>query len=191
MRKLWVFAALLVLICGAAAAQDDGDPAPNDPTVNEGANACFAGGSMEGKCALDADGDGVLEDFEAELLWACGWYLIRVEFGILPADGIPEWCPLSGLSSKCYKNFGYSFLYVGPPNTPGNAVLYFGSEDCTGEAMFQEDEFVVIADTEAEALAICSGFDPQPDFGNLAEIGWGTPANYWGCIISLQSRRAP
>ena len=77
---------------------------------------------MEGKCDLDADGDGVTDDFEAELLWSCGWYVIRVEYGLIPETGVPEWCGLdSGPSANCYHtDFDYSFLYVGPPNTDGS-----------------------------------------------------------------------
>ena len=39
---------------------------PNDPAVNDRANACFAGGDMEGKC-------------DTEWEWMCGWHIIRLD----------------------------------------------------------------------------------------------------------------
>ena len=53
---------LLVVFLGStvalAQATDEGSN-PNDPTTNEDANACFEGGTMEGKC-------------EFEWNWTCG-----------------------------------------------------------------------------------------------------------------------
>jgi len=74
MRRLTMLMVLLLIAAGAAFAQEGGDPTPNDPTAREDANACYAGGTMDGKCALDADGDGVLEDFEEDWAWECGWF---------------------------------------------------------------------------------------------------------------------
>lgn len=50
---------------------------PNDPAVNERANACYAGASMAGQCG------------DNELMWIAGWYLIRFEHGLIGADQIP------------------------------------------------------------------------------------------------------
>ena len=47
--------ALLVSLAAALAAADS--ETPNDPRVNPNANACYTGGSMEGKCNLDGDSD--------------------------------------------------------------------------------------------------------------------------------------
>ncbi|MEM9954706.1 MAG: hypothetical protein AAF846_24070 [Chloroflexota bacterium] len=59
---------------------------PNDPALNERANACFEGGSMDGKCDELWD-------------WQCGWFLIRLEQNIINGDQFPEWCD-SLLSSE-------------------------------------------------------------------------------------------
>ena len=50
---------------------------PNDPRVNERANACYEGAILEGKCHTQAE-------------WDAGWYLIRFQFGLLGRDDIPE-----------------------------------------------------------------------------------------------------
>ena len=49
---------------------------PNDPRVNERANACYDGGTLAGKC-----------DTQAE--WDAGWYLIRFEYGLLGCADFP------------------------------------------------------------------------------------------------------
>lgn len=64
-----------VLVASAQGVDDKGQP--NDPAVNERANACFEGGSLEGRCETDAE-------------WTCGWYLIRWEAD--PGFERPEWC---------------------------------------------------------------------------------------------------
>lgn len=68
--------ALFVLGLGLIAAQDT--PLPNDPNVNPDANACFEGGSMEGKCG------------DSEYLWIGGWYKIRFEYGLISRDIFPS-----------------------------------------------------------------------------------------------------
>lgn len=70
---------LSVLIFGvvfAGGVDDEGNP--NDPRVNERANACYMGGTLEGKCATEAE-------------WQAGWYLIRYEYGMINRQGIPVW----------------------------------------------------------------------------------------------------
>ena len=69
--------ALLLLSLVAALAANDSET-PNDPRVNPNANACYTGGSMEGKCKLD------------DQLWIAGWYAIRFEYGLIGRDQIPD-----------------------------------------------------------------------------------------------------
>jgi hypothetical protein len=95
MRKviLHVIVLLLVgLLVGLALAQDDrGDP--NDPETNERANACFAGGSWEGKChQTDTDFDGDVDEHDINWMWRCGWYRIRAEKGLLKEGDYPSEC---------------------------------------------------------------------------------------------------
>jgi hypothetical protein len=56
------------------ALDDQGNP--NDPNVNERANACYEDGSMAGKCNMDWE-------------WEAGWYLIRFEFGLISREEFP------------------------------------------------------------------------------------------------------
>ena len=73
----------------------------NDPAVNERANACFEGGSLEGKCnTTDIDKDGLIENWEGEGHYTCGWYLIRFEYNLLGEDNLPEGCSYEEISSS-------------------------------------------------------------------------------------------
>lgn len=83
--KRWLTAMGLVLaMVGFAAlpvmAQENTDDQgnPNNPAVNDRANACFAGGSMQGQC-------------DDELKWTAGWHLIRFEKGLLKREDVPDW----------------------------------------------------------------------------------------------------
>lgn len=70
---------ILILLIGTVlvfALDDQGNP--NDPAINERANACYEDGTLAGQC-------------DTELEWQAGWYLIRYEFGILQRADIPEW----------------------------------------------------------------------------------------------------
>lgn len=69
---------LSVLVFGVVFAGFDDAGNPNDPRINERANACYEGGSLEGKCSTEAQ-------------WQAGWYLIRYEYGLINRQGIPVW----------------------------------------------------------------------------------------------------
>jgi hypothetical protein len=91
-RWLVMIAALILVVIGAVMAQDD-EGNPNDPGMNERANACYTGGSLEGKChTTDADRDGDIDQQDVDFMWWCGWYLIRVEYKQLSPAGAPEGC---------------------------------------------------------------------------------------------------
>ena len=87
-RSLLIIFILSITISLVLAVDDQGNP--NDPTVNERANACYDDGSMGGKCETDWE-------------WVCGWHLIRFEYdlieradflaacsSVLPPEAIPE-----------------------------------------------------------------------------------------------------
>jgi hypothetical protein len=76
MKKSYLIGLLFVLLVAmsgiallAQSTVDDRGNA-NDPVTNPRANACYAGGSLAGKC-------------DAEWKWVCGWGIIRVEEGLL------------------------------------------------------------------------------------------------------------
>lgn len=189
MKRIWILAVLLVLVCGAAMAQE---PSPNDPEASEDANACFAGGTMDGKCALDADGDGVLEDFEEDWAWTCGWYLIRLETGLIKSEAMPESCfSLVESGYRCYINgsFGSSFLYTGPNGTIGN-IVFFPNLECAGDGLIAPASALIISDSEAEAQAICESLGTVFFFGLASSVGWSTPDGYYGCDVGTVTRGA-
>ncbi len=49
----------------------------NDPNHDPQANACMAGGSLEGQCYSEAH-------------WNAGWYLVRFEHGLLDPAEFPD-----------------------------------------------------------------------------------------------------
>jgi hypothetical protein len=80
MKQIVLALVILVTVVSSALATDSFDDLgnPNDPKVNERANACFDGATFEGKC-------------DSPLMWEAGWYLIRYEAKIYKPEDIPEW----------------------------------------------------------------------------------------------------
>lgn len=85
LRKAFIL--IIILILGALAVFAEGSI---DPNLDEDANACYDGGTMAGKCEVDFNDDGVVDEFERAWAWECGWYMIRLEAGIF--SEIPERC---------------------------------------------------------------------------------------------------
>jgi hypothetical protein len=85
-RILLLVGLLLLFVTLVAAAQE----AP--PDVDPNANACGAGGVMEGKCNQDTNGDGIVEAYEVEWAWGCGWYLVRLNANLITMDEFPVAC---------------------------------------------------------------------------------------------------
>lgn len=86
MKSKFALLCLFVLLFGVVSivsvAQDN-----NNPLYNPDANACFPGGAFAGMCdTLDVDDDGDADSFDSEWCWKCGWYYIRVEYGIFPQE---------------------------------------------------------------------------------------------------------
>jgi len=80
---------LFVLPLTVLAQDNTYNPAPESPQDNE----CFAGGTMEGKCSsTDIDGNGLIEDWEMNWHWECGWYLARFNNGVFSRSDIPRRC---------------------------------------------------------------------------------------------------
>jgi hypothetical protein len=77
MLKKLLFILFILSFSVLAFAQDD-QGNPNDPALNERANACYEGGEWEGKC-------------DTEIEWIGGWYRIRLRAGIFEREDIPSW----------------------------------------------------------------------------------------------------
>jgi hypothetical protein len=88
-RLMLVVLLLALFSIGTSFAQGVDDQGnPNDPTVNDRANACYEGGELEGKCDTPEE-------------WAGGWFLIRYRAGLL--GSVPdssEWV-LKADASSC------------------------------------------------------------------------------------------
>lgn len=124
MLKRTIFTILImlfsVMLVSADGVDDQGNP--NDPDVNDRANACFEGGSMEGKC-------------DTEWEWACGWHLIQFEYDLTTRDEFPAWCisiippeivPAS-VVSRCTHGDNYiNYILI------GDHLTFFSDSLCTG-----------------------------------------------------------
>ncbi len=73
-KTLLVIFLLFIMPLSVFALDDEGNP--NDPNINERANACYEDGSMAGKCDTAWEWDG-------------GWYLIRFQYGLISRDDVP------------------------------------------------------------------------------------------------------
>ena len=181
-------AALLLSVQVLAQDSEDGGLADD-------ANACYEGGSLEGKCGTsDLDLDGVVEDWEIDLMWTCGWYLIRYEHGsgfmpyncgfLLPMLELP---PVAPSAPVCYTNGEFSFSYAGTPNQLGN-VVYYDSTDCSGQGFVYQSEGLVDSPDGTNALTICVSLQGgSPDLSNFnTDWAFNTPLSYWRCAPLLE-----
>lgn len=75
---LFILFVLLTISIPVFAGGMDDEGQPNDPRVNENANACYEGGSM-GHYYCDEEEE-----------WIGGWYLIRYENGMITRDQVPD-----------------------------------------------------------------------------------------------------
>ena len=143
------------LVLAAVGVDDQGNP--NDPAVNERANACFAGSSMDGKCTNDLE-------------WACGWYLIRFEAGMISRAVFPAACGglLPELPSQaapsptagCIAVARFGSLAIIYADFHGGNFLASGTEtfshsDCTSHWDMLRSPTVYAPGGEAAALLIC------------------------------------
>jgi hypothetical protein len=118
MKRLGMILVFLLLTAFAVSAQDSTDDAGNlnDPLVNERANACYEGGSWEGKCGDD------------EYLWIAGWYYIRLEAGLLTAGQVPssvEW-----IVPTCVAINDLYDANVGGPNNSISTPSLLANDSC-------------------------------------------------------------
>lgn len=160
---LILFALLGVVIVTAQNVDDQGNP--NDPTINEDANACFGEGSMSGLCDTDWE-------------WTCGWYLIRFEYSMISRDNFPQTCssllpeapadPIVPDPPLCITN-GTSFdIEIILPAFDGNATVgSYAGGTCTGTVYFSTT--IVVAADVTDAANQCAAlgfFNPPYDLTN-------------------------
>jgi hypothetical protein len=189
MKRFLVLLFILLVSAFAVFAQDY-EALPNDPRVNENANACAEGGQMEGKCNVDFDGNGVVDDYEVDWAWECGWHMIRLDAGMISRASLPEDCEsLIDLDISCFKLVFAPFYieYNGNPNQEGNVTAYFGG--CGHESIggFFLGSSLIIANSLQEATDICSQFGTivglvPVSFGYvLSPTGEEVPEWVYGC----------
>jgi hypothetical protein len=196
MKKRFGLIALLSLIfvlssmvMMAQGVDDEGNP--NDPTVNERANACYETGSMETKCGNnDWNKNGVVDSYEIQWDWTCGWHLIRFEYELVSREDFPTQCSILLPSERevveeavvvappaifpgCvgpvlgiyYLDFGSSLII--------NNSSVFTDSACTSVEQVLYGSVVYAADSSA-AAALCPA-GPSP-----TSIG----SNVWGCVTT-------
>lgn len=179
MKRICLVLVILLLATFASLAQEEINS--NDPLTNENANACNEGGSMEGKCNIDFDGNGIVDQYEVDWAWECGWYIIRYDAGML--SSVPERCQtLLSAGLICYNSpYYFSLQYSGNPNEPGNLVLIL-APDCGGTAAATLRHSVLIfASSYEEAYAICSTYGTVVGVGLMTDFGWEGPEDIYGC----------
>jgi hypothetical protein len=188
-RRLLTLSVLILalVVIGSAFAADDA-PLANDPNVNPAANACFAGGTLEGRCnPVDANGDGQFSTEEIQWGWIGGWYLIRFEYGLLSRANFPaEYAYLLPQVDSwlgCYDGMYSDLLIIGAPNTLNNAKFQ-QSENGTCTGFNTPLITLIIASNRTAAIDICEdiGFmaydlDVAMQNSNYPAL----PPNVWQC----------
>lgn len=174
-RTAWILA-LLCLIFGltlaSAAQQTNSEGRPED-------NACYTGGSLEGKCDWPTDA-------EDEWAWDCGWYVARVDTGVFTVYDVPEWCNYFVAPRViCYDSFmpgQRDFILTGALNTVSNASGYLSLDGtCTGGVA--QTETLVTGSNALDATATCQSLLGLNYVGvSMNALGYNTPASWYGCM---------
>jgi hypothetical protein len=197
LRRLVLTLLAITVMSGVVMAQSglDDEGNPNDPRMNERANACYDGGSLAGKC-------------DTQVEWDAGWYLIRYqnnmisrqnfplqyiwvlpeEISIVTAPGVPTPVVLN-VAPGCYDGSGGNFdrLYNGTPNVQGN-VQGFVTIDGTcggGDQWGSLGLWVMTNETvPANVLAYCNTLGgPFTQVYQESTNGFAVPSYVWLCIL--------
>jgi hypothetical protein len=144
MKRILIAVLLLLSVSIVALGQEE---LPNDPLVNPDANACYEGGTLEGRCLAEID-------------WQAGWYLIRYEADMITYAQIPVWARyaanVSGL--QCIQDWDYDGTEYSVYAVDGFITvdaMWFLGYGCT---QIDEPYGYAMAYTQngpAEATAIC------------------------------------
>lgn len=173
--KHWTMmvAVLAMLVVSGAALANDG--MTEDPREN----ACYAGGTLEGKCDWPTDA-------EDEWAWNCGWYLAAYQNGRASADSLPETCAiLISQAPSCYFTTAvvdFDFALSAPLNTFLNAVGYLSTDGSCSGGVHGVATIVEVA-TMGEAQAACAAISPVYTFAIWLEYYDNTPDTWYRCAF--------
>lgn len=177
MRAAWILA-LMCLLFGStlfSAAQENLSGSPED-------NACFTGGSLDGKCDWPTDA-------EDEWAWECGWYIARVDTGEFTVNDVPPWCNyFTAPQVVCYSSASpgqLDFTLSAPLNTVANTsgfATFDGS--CSGSIIIKET--IVSASNAQGASAKCVSLLGGTYTGiQITTLGYNTPSSWYACGLSV------
>lgn len=181
LRLLWLITLVLLLAVSLmAVAQGTTAESPED-------NACYTGGSLEGKCDWPTEK-------EDEWAWDCGWYIARYDTGVFTLGQIPEWCNYFIATEDVIETICYDsslsgqpdIMLTGPIDTPGN-LTGFNSTDgsCSGNPFTQRETAVSAPyDPKGESVALSKCLDLTGDKSVLnlvIPLGYNAPTNWWAC----------
>ena len=149
---VWLAMIALLLLVGVSMAlaqsgesvDDQGNV--NDPNDNERANACYDGGTWEGKC-------------DTLYMWMGGWYRIKLDYGLMTADELPsafQWVasPVWAPAGVCVDILSV-FLFIDSSNYVASSAPVYSDAACTTVVGIAGSAGYAYAPTSAEATAIC------------------------------------
>ena len=180
LKRLSLFVLLMVFASALTSAEET--PNPLDPRTNPDANACYSGGSMDGRC-------------ENQNHWNAGWYLIRWEHDLMQAEDIPaqyQWVLYTRIplavqgqgQGECYSSSSSSVLYTGPANSLGNYLLFKTVTDCSLKGNSFSTAAFIFANSFDDAMSLCDSIISVDFFvDKWADYGFNTPSNAWACGI--------
>jgi hypothetical protein len=177
--RLLVLLTALFAVTLASAAQDENTVESPDE------NACYAGGSLEGKCDWPTEA-------EDEWAWTCGWYIARAERGTISESSVPNWCNYF-TTPICYGGGAsvYEVQMIGLPDRANNAIAHGTLDGTCSDPRFAitiitspiDGPFQEVLDMASEKCAEIIGVPVTGAIpvSTLVLIA-GVPEDYWLCI---------
>jgi hypothetical protein len=167
-KKLLFILFVLSFSILAFALDDQGNP--NDPNVNDRANACYEDGSMAGKCDTDWE-------------WEGGWYLIRFQAGLISREDFPAQyaillpplpqeeaadIPTGIPTAGCVLTAASNYIDFNGGNFLPSPVQTYTDSGCTSAGSIFGAPFVYTTGNLAAAAAICAA---QASLPNAVPLG--------------------
>lgn len=158
------------------------NPLPNDPNVNPDANACFTGGSMEGKCGDSRWGD-------ADYMWTAGWYKVRYDYGLISRSMFPDlfkWLlPISDPEASCtiqLTDYTATVMGISDVNVQIPLRVIYGQFDpnaSSGVTPYGFDWLYIAGGGTARKSIELYGPSTDPSSGTLWYIDFNTTFGVW------------